>query len=101
MPYFVFIGRDRAESAALREEKRPAHRAYIRVAQAGCTVVAGGPLVGDDGQPMTGTLLVLKAEDRAAALRFLAGDPYAQARLFESTALTRWAWGLGNPPEES
>ncbi len=62
----------------------------------GCRVVAGGPLVDDQGTAMFGTLLVLEAADRSAAEQFLRGDPYSKAKLFASTALDRWNWGLGN-----
>lgn len=70
---------------------------YIRQDQADCRVVLGGPLIDESGQRMKGTLLVLEAADRAAALRFLAGDPYAQARLFATSDLDLWLWGLGQP----
>lgn len=98
MPYFVFTGRDRPGQAEVRSRIRDGHRAYIRKAQPACRVVAGGPLTDDADLEMFGTLLVLEAEDRTAALAFLAADPYAQADLFETTTLHRWRWGLGNPP---
>jgi len=95
--YFAFRGIDKPGSYALRLRLRPLHRAYIRTARPDCRVVAGGPLVQDDGQDMIGTLLILEAGDRAAAERFLSEDPYMQAELFARTELQRWAWGLGEP----
>lgn len=98
MPYFVFTGHDRSGKAEVRSNIREDHRAYIRQAQARCRVVAGGPLTDDQDETMFGTLLVLEADDRTAAMAFLAGDPYAKVDLFETTQLHRWRWGLGNPP---
>ena len=97
--YFVFRGTDRAGADALRARLRAAHRQHIREPRANCRVVAGGPLVEDDGQRMIGTLLVLEAKDRAAALNFLADDPYLREDLFARTELQRWNWGLGEPSE--
>lgn len=95
MAFFVFRGVDGPNSAAIRARVRDAHRAYIRVSAFGCRVVAGGPLVDDNGEVMFGTLLVLEAPDRDTAERFLRGDPYAEAQLFIRTELDRWNWGLG------
>ncbi|MDR3512725.1 MAG: YciI family protein [Caulobacteraceae bacterium] len=95
--YFAFRGYDGPRSSELRSRVREQHRAYIREERYGCRVIAGGAIVDDDGRRMTGTLLILEAPDRAAALRFLAGDPYACEGLFERTELDRWQWGLGQP----
>lgn len=97
MPFFIFRGIDGPNGASIRAEVRDAHRAYIRVPAFGCRVVAGGPLVDDGGEAMFGTLLVVEAPDRAAAERFLRGDPYATMQLFARTELDRWQWGLGQP----
>jgi len=93
MPYFMFRGYDQPNAAAIRTATRAAHRDYIRLPQPGCF----GPLTEDSGAPMIGTLLILNADDRDSAVRYLAGDPYAKAGLFERTELVRWEWGLGAP----
>lgn len=95
--YFMFRGMDRAGADALRGRLRGEHRQYIRSPRADCRVVAGGPLVEDDGEHMFGTVLILEATDRQAAMRFLADDPYARAGLFAEVELQRWNWGLGEP----
>lgn len=97
MPHFVFRGTDKPQSEALRASLREAHRAYIRCETEDCRTVLGGPLLRESDQQMFATLLVLEAEDRDAALRFLAADPYARAGLFVTTSLDRWHWGLGQP----
>lgn len=96
--YFMFRGLDRPGVDELRVRLRPEHRQYIRSPRDDCRVVAGGPLVEDDGERMFGTVLILEATDRPAALRFLADDPYARADLFAQVELQRWSWGLGEPP---
>ncbi len=96
MPYFIFRGTDAPGMSSIRSEIREAHRSYIRIASPDCRVVAGGPLVNDAGDTMFGTLLVLEATDRDAAMHFLKDDPYAKAKLFMRTELDRWQWGLGD-----
>ena len=81
---FTIVCTDRPGGLDLRLATRPAHIAYITTyAQ---RVVYGGPLLDLDGRPC-GSLLVIEAEDRAAADGFAAADPYAKAGLFESTVI--------------
>lgn len=96
--YFIFRGYDVPEtSAEIRERIRPDHRVYLRQMHHGVRVVAGGMVVTDTNDDATGTLLILQAPDRAAAMRYLEGDPYWHAGLFARYELNRWAWGLGAP----
>lgn len=97
MPYFAFRGIDAQGLEAVRATHREEHRVYIRQDRPDCRTVLGGPLLDPEGRRMIGTLLVLEATDRAAALRFLANDPYARAGLFATTDLDPWQWGLGQP----
>ena len=46
---------------------------------------------------MTGSLLVIEADDIAAARAFAAADPYAKAGLFASVDIRPWKWIFGNP----
>lgn len=101
MPYFIFRGYDVPEtSAQIRAAIRPDHRLYIRETHHGVSAVAGGMVVNESGDNATGTLLILDAPDREAALRYLEGDPYHGAELFARFELDRWDWGLGAPPVE-
>ena len=49
----------------------------------------------DDDGAMCGSLIVVQAEDRAAAEAFAAGDPYALAGLFEAVTITAMKPVLG------
>ena len=98
MTHFIFRAYDvSATSAEIRARLRPAHRLYSREAHQGVRVVAGGMVVSDDGAVACGTMLVLEAPDRAAAMRYLEGDPYWGAGLFARFEVDRWDWGLGAP----
>jgi uncharacterized protein YciI len=86
--HFVFHCTDKPDSAALRAATRPAHLAHLeRHADA---ILAGGPLLGEDGTSAVGSLLIVDFPDRAAAERFAADDPYAKAGLFAVVTITPW-----------
>ena len=86
--HFVFHCTDKPDSAALRAANRPAHLAHLeRHADA---ILAGGPLLGEDGTSAVGSLLILDFPDRAAAERFAADDPYARVGLFAAVTITPW-----------
>ncbi|MFQ5958223.1 MAG: YciI family protein [Alphaproteobacteria bacterium] len=86
---------DKPDHGAVRLENRPAHIAYLE-SKAG-TVRFAGPYTSEDGAAMTGSLLVIEADDLAAARAFAAADPYARAGLFESVDVRPWRWVIGNP----
>ncbi|MDG2908593.1 MAG: YciI family protein [Acidimicrobiales bacterium] len=75
---FAIHALDRSDAGSLRAETRPTHLDYV----AGFDVAYGGPLLDAEGD-MCGSLVILEAEDLAAAEAFAAGDPYAVAGLFE------------------
>jgi uncharacterized protein YciI len=77
---YAFMLIDRPGSAALRARVRPEHKAYL--AQVADRIAIAGPLTGDDGQAMLGSLLVIDFIDRAAALAWLALEPFTQAGLY-------------------
>ena len=101
MPYFIFRGYDApAIAAEIRARVRPDHRAYIREVHHGVRAVAGGMVVTDHAEGVTGTMLILEGPDRAVIMRYLAGDPYWDAGLFARYEVDRWDWGLGPPLRE-
>jgi len=90
--HFVAILNDRDDGLPVRLENRPAHIVWLK--EAGIAIA--GPFLNDKGD-MCGSLLILEAEDEAAARAILAGDPYAKAGLFKSTEVRPWRWAVGKP----
>ena len=86
--HFVIHCTDKPDSAAVRAANRPDHLVHLE-RHAG-SIVAGGPLLGEDGASPVGSLLVMEFADRAAAERFAAEDPYAKAGLFAVVTITPW-----------
>ena len=80
---YAFVLTDRPGSAALRARVRPEHKAYL--GQVAARIAFAGPLLADDGQTMRGSLLVLDFTDRAAALAWLAQEPFTCAGLYGET----------------
>ncbi|MBP0594283.1 YciI family protein [Paraburkholderia sp. LEh10] len=98
--YFTIVALDRPGATDVRTNTRPAHREYLQAAHPGVTYRLGGPLLSPDGSTSIGTLLVIEAQDLAAAERFAAGDPYKKADLFAEVSVRRWDWGTGNPDKK-
>jgi uncharacterized protein YciI len=86
---------DKADSLNVRLENRPDHIEFLKV-NSGAIKIAG-PYIGEDGEAMTGSLLIVEAADLAAAKALAAGDPYAKAGLFASVDIRPWKWVVGNP----
>jgi uncharacterized protein YciI len=97
MPYFLFFGSDGPNGDEIRGRVRDEHRAHLKTAGDDCRLMAGGPLVEDDGGRMNGTLLVFEAPDQGVVERFVARDPYMREGLFERTEIRRWNWTAGAP----
>jgi hypothetical protein len=87
---FAIHALDRADAGGLRAETRPAHLEYASRFE----IAYGGPLLDNRGD-MCGSLIVLEAEDLAAAQSFSAGDPYAVAGLFERVEIRGFRPVLG------
>ena len=85
--YFAIHCIDKPGSSDLRAATRPDHLAYLEAVRE--RILAGGPLLGLDGGPI-GSLMIVDFTDRKAAIAFAADDPYAQAGLFASVAVTAW-----------
>jgi hypothetical protein len=91
MALFALICIDKPGALELRLKTREAHLAYIR--ERGLPRL-GGPLLDANGD-MAGSLMIIEAEDLAAAEAFSAGDPYAKARLFERVEIRPWRVTVG------
>jgi uncharacterized protein YciI len=81
---FAITNLDKADSFALRAATRETHLGYLDsiVAQ----MILAGPVLNAEGQSI-GSLLIVDAENQAAAEAFAAADPYAKAGLFESVTI--------------
>lgn len=92
MPHFLLLATDKPNALELRMATRQAHLDYVRGSS---LVKIGGPVLDAAGE-MAGSMLVLEAEDLAAAQAFAAADPYAVAGLFETVELRPFKLTLGS-----
>ena len=83
MALFVISYIDKPDSLPLRMANREAHLAYAHADDTPATVKLGGPYL-DDAGDMAGSLIVVEAPDKAAAMAFTENDPYVRAGLFSS-----------------
>ena len=95
---FIVLATDKPGAAQIRADNRPAHIEYLE--SFGEAIVAGGATLSDDGESMTGSFLLIDVADRAAADAFAAGDPFAEAGLFESVEVRRWRKVFFHPPKD-
>ncbi len=87
MPY-VIQTQDKADSAQIRAQARPAHLEYLTRNKD--QLLAAGALIDDDGTGGHGGVLIVDTDDRAEAERFIDEDPFTQAGLFAKVTITRW-----------
>ena len=97
---YAFFLLDKPGALATRVEMRPAHKAYLAV-KAG-QIAFAGPLLGDDGKTMVGSLLVVDFPSREEADRWIAGEPFTRAGVYASTSVyafeNLWPQRAGFPP---
>ncbi len=87
MPYAIET-RDKPDSAKIRADARAAHIEYLTKHKD--LLLAAGALINDDGTGGHGGILIVDTDDRAAAERFIAEDPFSKAGLFEKVTVVRW-----------
>ncbi len=85
---FAITCLDKPGHGHVRAENRSAHLAYLE--PFADQLLAGGPLLAEDGKTMVGSLLIIDLPDRAAADAFCAEDPYGKAGLFERVDIKGW-----------
>lgn len=83
MPSFALICFDKPGALPIRVANREAHLAYLKSLN---LHRYGGPLL-DENREACGSLIVIEADDLAAARAFAAGDPYAKAGLFQQVEI--------------
>jgi len=76
---------DRPDAIDLRASTADDHKAFVGAYLD--SMLIGGPLLADDGKTAVGSLIVMDFPDRAAALAFIAEEPYNRAGLFESVTI--------------
>lgn len=76
---------DRSDGAALRQQVRPEHKAYLGAVAD--RIAFAGPLMADDGVTMIGSLLAIEFESRAAVRAWLDDEPFTRAGLYASVAV--------------
>lgn len=82
MPLFTYRGSDGPRGLELRKTVRERHLAHLRALADAGRVRFGGPLIDADGNPC-GSLVILEAEDLAAAREIAENDPYLLEGVFE------------------
>lgn len=90
MPLFAILCRDKPGHLQTRLDTREAHLAHIR--DSGIVRMAG-PLI-EAGQ-MAGSLVIVEADDLAAAQGWADADPYRAAGLFASSEVIEWKKVIG------
>src|ERR1700693_3263955 len=81
MALFVVSYIDKPNRLALRMAHREAHLAYAHAEDAPAKVKLGGPYLDEKGD-MAGSLIILEAPDKAAAIGFTQKDPLLKAGPF-------------------
>lgn len=82
-------------SAAIREKALQAHRDFLH-SQKSIVIISGATLT-DDGEEVTGSMLIVNVNSRAEAKAFSDGDPFTKAGMFKSVTITRMRKGTWNP----
>lgn len=90
MPLYAIICRDQPGRLQTRLDTREAHLAHIR--DSGIVRLAG-PFI-EAGQ-MSGSLVVVEADDLAGAQAWADADPYRAAGLFASVEVIEWKKVVG------
>ncbi len=92
MPMYILHAKDRPGVLQRRLSFYAAHRAFLEEQdEAGpVRVIMSGPLQTDDGETMTGSLLLLEAPDRAAVDRFVAEDPFTHEKIWGEVSISRF-----------
>ena len=92
MPLFAISCKDKPGALETRLAIRPVHLDYLRESK---ILKLAGALLGEDGNPI-GSLLIVEADDIAAAQAQADNDPYTAADIFESVEINPWRLAVGS-----
>ena len=90
---FALFCTDKEDHLDVRLDNRSDHLAHLK--SIGDKLMFAGPTLGDDGETMNGSLIVVDMNNRADVEAFAAEDPYKQHGLFESVVIRPWNKVLG------
>ncbi len=93
---FAFLCTDKPGHLNVRMDTRPAHLEHLNTLNADGILKMAGPFLDDDGKP-NGSLVIVEAEDIAAARALAEADPYYQAGLFEKVEVKPYNWVFNKP----
>ena len=91
---FAVTALDKQDHLETRLATRSAHLQFWDDNAA--AMVLAGPFLDAEGKA-TGSLMIVRAENQAAAEALVARDPYAEAGLFESVVVRPWNWVINRP----
>jgi len=91
MPLFAISCKDKPGALETRLATRPVHLDYLKESK---ILKLAGALLGEDGNPI-GSLLIVEAEDIAAAQAQADNDPFTKAGVFESVEIRPWRLAIG------
>ena len=92
MPLYAIICKDKPGALDTRLATRPVHLDYLNGSP---NLKLAGALLGDDGTPI-GSIIVVEAEDKAAAQAQADNDPFTAAGVFESVEVHAWRLAIGS-----
>jgi len=95
---FALICKDKPGALQVRLDTRPEHVKFINGLIAEKKLAFAGPFLDAEGKS-NGSLVVIEAENLAAAEALAASDPYAKAGLFDSVEVRAWNWVFNKPAE--
>ena len=93
---FAFLCTDKPNHLQVRLDARPDHVSFLNGLNEAGTLKFAGPFLDAAGKP-NGSLVVVEAEDHAAAAVISAADPYAKAGLFATVDIRPWNWVFNKP----
>ncbi len=93
---FAFLCTDKPGHLNVRMDTRPAHLEHLNKLNDEGTLKMAGPFLDDEGKP-NGSLVIVEAEDMAAARALAEADPYYQAGLFEKVEVKPYNWVFNKP----
>ncbi len=93
---FAFLCTDKPGHFNVRSDTRPAHLEHLNKLNAEGILKLAGPFLDDDGKP-NGSLVIVEADDMAAARTLAEADPYYRAGLFEKVEIKPYNWVFNKP----